>query len=261
MHRRGFTLIELLVVIAIIAILAAILFPVFAKAREKARQTSCLSNMRQIGTAILSYVQDYDEKFPRTELWNQTNNRAWSYHLMVSPYMKNTQIWACPSNRSSSVFSARLKSDNDSGAQALDGQWFCLGYSWPSEWDYGTSGAPDGWGFCNTYRNDVGAVPLSLVQYPATMMMQCETAGQDDGWWPHQPGHGRGWGPWDKFYGHNDMANFTLIDGHAKAVRWSSMYKTIEGQPAAWIWGVASADQAYWIGVDNLNYEVSNGLP
>jgi len=64
MTRRGFTLIELLVVIAIIAILAAILFPVFAKAREKARQSSCLSNLRQLATATLSYTQDYDETFP-----------------------------------------------------------------------------------------------------------------------------------------------------------------------------------------------------
>jgi prepilin-type N-terminal cleavage/methylation domain-containing protein len=62
--RKGFTLIELLVVIAIIAILAAILFPVFAKAREKARQTSCLSNEKEIALAILMYTQDYDEKFP-----------------------------------------------------------------------------------------------------------------------------------------------------------------------------------------------------
>ena len=63
--RRGFTLIELLVVIAIIAILAAILFPVFAKAREKARSASCESNLKQISLAVLMYAQDYDEKFPR----------------------------------------------------------------------------------------------------------------------------------------------------------------------------------------------------
>ncbi len=63
-QRRGFTLIELLVVIAIIAILAAILFPVFAQAREKARQTTCTSNLKQIGTAFMMYVQDYDETYP-----------------------------------------------------------------------------------------------------------------------------------------------------------------------------------------------------
>ncbi|MFO8079838.1 MAG: prepilin-type N-terminal cleavage/methylation domain-containing protein, partial [Armatimonadota bacterium] len=62
-HRRGFTLIELLVVIAIIAILAAILFPVFARAREKARQTSCLSNLKQLGLGMQMYAQDYDERF------------------------------------------------------------------------------------------------------------------------------------------------------------------------------------------------------
>jgi prepilin-type N-terminal cleavage/methylation domain-containing protein len=64
MRRNGFTLIELLVVIAIIAILAAILFPVFAQAREKARQTQCLSNMRQMGLAVQMYLQDFDERFP-----------------------------------------------------------------------------------------------------------------------------------------------------------------------------------------------------
>src|SRR5256885_15549422 len=64
MKKRGFTLIELLVVIAIIAILAAILFPVFAQAREKARQAACMSNLRQIGLAFAQYVQDYDERMP-----------------------------------------------------------------------------------------------------------------------------------------------------------------------------------------------------
>src|ERR671911_1054625 len=75
--RRGFTLIELLVVIAIIAILAAILFPVFAQAREKARQTSCLSNHRQIGTAAMMYVQDYDEMWVPYSLGGGANQKLW----------------------------------------------------------------------------------------------------------------------------------------------------------------------------------------
>jgi prepilin-type N-terminal cleavage/methylation domain len=123
----AFTLIELLVVIAIIAILAAILFPVFAQAREKARQASCLSNQKQIGLAILQYVQDYDETYPLkernaagSELQQITNNGGTigadnpvTWHFSVNPYVKNGQqavfnpwlgglemeggIWHCPS--------------------------------------------------------------------------------------------------------------------------------------------------------------------
>src|SRR5580704_6659915 len=87
-RNKGFTLIELLVVIAIIAILAAILFPVFAKVREKARQTVCASNERQIGFAFLSYVEDYDETFPPAsynDVDNPTTPTAWMY--LVDPYV------------------------------------------------------------------------------------------------------------------------------------------------------------------------------
>ncbi|MBM3477268.1 MAG: DUF1559 domain-containing protein [Armatimonadetes bacterium] len=106
MRRVGFTLIELLVVIAIIAILAAILFPVFARAREKARQASCQSNHRQVGLAQLMYAQDYDERtsFNRwvdpTDFWGQFGytGGCWQCALVPAyPYVKNMQLTVCPS--------------------------------------------------------------------------------------------------------------------------------------------------------------------
>lgn len=93
--RRGFTLIELLVVIAIIAILAAILFPVFARAREKARQSACLSNVKQISLGILMYVQDYDERFPML-YWS--DSPRYGLAQVVQPYIKNAQVYNCPSS-------------------------------------------------------------------------------------------------------------------------------------------------------------------
>jgi prepilin-type N-terminal cleavage/methylation domain-containing protein len=99
MIRRAFTLIELLVVIAIIAILAAILFPVFAQAREAARKTSCLSNTKQFGTATMLYVQDYDELYPLSIYPNMETGspRAFTSIDAILPYSKNVGIVTCPS--------------------------------------------------------------------------------------------------------------------------------------------------------------------
>lgn len=111
-RRNGFTLIELLVVIAIISILAAILFPVFARARENARRSSCQSNLKQVGIGIMMYVQDYDEMYPlhsqpRTGLggelaalpttanFTSTGNVFWPH--FIYPYVKNMQVFYCPS--------------------------------------------------------------------------------------------------------------------------------------------------------------------
>src|SRR5690242_10155784 len=96
--QPGFTLIELLVVIAIIAILAAILFPVFAQAREEARQTACSSNLKQIGTAMMMYAQDYDETYPCYATYPVS---AVHWYDMINPYIKaqnfTSSIFVCPS--------------------------------------------------------------------------------------------------------------------------------------------------------------------
>ncbi len=96
--RSGFTLIELLVVIAIIAILAAILFPVFAQAREKARSTTCVSNGKQIGMGLMMYAQDYDERFPRVYTASfGVNNGPRDWKSDINPYVKNVGVFRCPS--------------------------------------------------------------------------------------------------------------------------------------------------------------------
>jgi prepilin-type N-terminal cleavage/methylation domain-containing protein/prepilin-type processing-associated H-X9-DG protein len=117
--KNGFTLIELLVVIAIIAILAAILFPVFAQAREKARQASCLSNLKQMGLAWLMYAQDYDEVVPPFRAYSVgTNVYSWDFSIengvarpeggLIQPYMKNARIQDCPSAAGIPVLSGQI---------------------------------------------------------------------------------------------------------------------------------------------------------
>ncbi len=133
-RRPGFTLIELLVVIAIIAILAAILFPVFARAREQARKTSCLSNMKQIGLGLYMYAEDYDEILPErrgsgdhgpVDPADFENGYQRTWQNMVYPYIKNYQVFKCPSNSAAQHGVGGLASTTGSSVSP----YFAAGYA------------------------------------------------------------------------------------------------------------------------------------
>lgn len=120
---KGFTLIELLVVIAIIAILAAILFPVFARARENARRASCQSNLKQVGLGLIQYTQDYDEKFPLGFSVEGAVTRYWPQ--ITQPYMKSEQVFICPS-ASGHVYNNN-NNDDEKGSYIANFAYFGVG--------------------------------------------------------------------------------------------------------------------------------------
>jgi len=152
-NHRGFTLIELLVVIAIISILAGILFPVFSRAREQARKSACLSNLKQIGTAAMMYTQDYDERLP------MANFSVGRWYTLLQPYAKSMQVFVCPTSGPvpSSVCSYGW---NIGGAYS---DLFATSGTYGNGFGY-TSGRP------LTPGNVVG-VPLSVVQEPSTTIL------------------------------------------------------------------------------------------
>jgi prepilin-type N-terminal cleavage/methylation domain-containing protein/prepilin-type processing-associated H-X9-DG protein len=198
--RRGFTLIELLVVIAIIAILAAILFPVFAKAREKARQASCQSNLKQIALALLQYNNDYDETNLRRRPFS-TAPQSEFWWTVLQPYVKNTQLFLCPS------------------------------YPWNGGWCTGCTG--DSCRPNNTRSYDMGNGGLrnmshgpreSEIQAATTTMwvMDCYCEYNVN---PIATQYSVGWflnanlGKVNVFR-HNDGLNACYVDGHVKWVKW-----------------------------------------
>lgn len=243
---HGFTLIELLVVIAIIAILAAILFPVFAQARAKARQTSCLNNEKQIALAVMQYVQDYDETLPIVEAYPSTGQISWTD--LVTPYTSqkltlkgDTGLFRCPDDVTPR-FVGTTVSDNQP-----------ISYAFATFWDGGTwhpgtagisnrcNGTPNAYSQpCVTGGNDIFGVPLSVVKAPASKIMIAELHmsynwSGNAGWLrassPFLPDCGSYWmfaqdmarcftGNPDKLPGrHNGGWNYAFCDGHVKWMR------------------------------------------
>jgi prepilin-type N-terminal cleavage/methylation domain-containing protein/prepilin-type processing-associated H-X9-DG protein len=217
LKKRGFTLIELLVVIAIIAILAAILFPVFARAREQARKSTCQSNLKQIVTGMLMYAQDYDEKFMAGkndcahgpfDSWNQAgmgiddfHMQAMYYAVLVQPYIKNLNVFRCPS--------------------AIDNQfkdWFSNGQAVTPLKAMGFKGLDYEWKLSDALASRCGR-KLASWAHPVNQAMIWEnwnTSAPHDGF--------DGPGVWTGHKG--SSANVAFVDGHVKFMR-MSQHRTI----------------------------------
>jgi prepilin-type N-terminal cleavage/methylation domain-containing protein/prepilin-type processing-associated H-X9-DG protein len=237
-RRRAFTLIELLVVIAIIAILASILFPVFAQAREAARKTSCGSNARQLGTAFQMYIQDYDEVFPQASFsgaggtTTPDNFGAFRWPWLVLPYIKNFQLFRCPSQSPSftdpSCGGPNPCLDQNGGFYGYLWSLFSMyGYNWGYLAPDGSPGVPPGDGFTSNSRGQ----SLAAVQAPADTVLLADSI-----WTPnasptetkcgyfliYPPNRWAGSPPLNGFsYGrvwprHQQKANVTFVDGHVK---------------------------------------------
>ena len=185
-HRSAFTLIELLVVIAIIAILAAILFPVFATARKKARQTACLSNTKQISLAVIAYTQDYDEMMPPNGTPNTStpppNNPRNSAFERTIPYVKNADVLHCPDDDTEDTSpSGRYAIYKDANGLPASGQGIFIFVSYYPT-GVGTSG-PASWGVLQgpDAVTPAPVVPLSEIKAPADTIMFGERRSRSEG--------------------------------------------------------------------------------
>ncbi len=210
-RKTGFTLIELLVVIAIIAILAAILFPVFARARENARKSSCQSNLKQLGLAATQYVQDYDERL--FTAGPDGAGQAWGD--LLQPYVKNTGVFNCPSSLyrmgiNTGVVPNHYWRRNETAPSAPPANtWYSYGMN---TWDDTTAPVTRG----------PHSLALAQMVRPAEVILFCDGDGASP--------YGINAGPFNAtnvqgqiaYKIHSDGLNFAYVDGHVKWSRWDS---------------------------------------
>jgi prepilin-type N-terminal cleavage/methylation domain-containing protein/prepilin-type processing-associated H-X9-DG protein len=240
MKRKGFTLIELLVVIAIIAILAAILFPVFAQAREKARQAACLSNLKQIGLALGMYLQDNDEQFPMGNY--STPGGLITWRQLLEPYIKagvagietnataqeKKSIWVCPNSGGSYPSVAGTKFAKAATAAAQLGTQPMRSYG------------ANGYLVFDDYYWAGGTQPakLAAIPHPANIIFVAELGavpGRDNVWGRDEVDKGWNVAEVTARVRHSGGANYVLADGHAKWFKGPDPFSRRAWAPVTWI--------------------------
>lgn len=228
-NAKGFTLIELLVVIAIIAILAAILFPVFARAREKARQTTCLSNVKQISLGFTMYMQDYDECLPQSYYYWHGGPGLCIWTLYTYPYVRNWQLYICPSaGRSSYTYS----------------HWFDPPTTPSTKLDYGINCH-----LASPYHNQ--GYPLAMVKYPSQTILVADSGRAEE---TTTYNGSNSWELYNTYHvsrfipaRHNGGGNIGFVDGHAK---WYTLQEAIGNDGVDFKWTICPTPAShgiYWL--------------
>lgn len=246
--HTGFTLIELLIVIAIIAILAAILFPVFARARENARRASCQSNLKQIGLGLLQYAQDNDERYPHCimeqpagdtfESNGESISGSIAWHLLIQPYVKSLAVFTCPSNTKRTT---RLNNTGSSAANFISVSYVCNGKGDVTSglsifYDWGGH-APMSRAATGPYGTLLGGINLARIVSPAEVLLVFENTHTSQG--PYMNNYfSLLSGQTVKMTNHVGMTNILFCDGHVKAMKPMSTLEPLN------MWSVNNATSA-----------------